>query len=387
MNYKGLIIVIILSTILILGKTISFCIDETAGEYSEACAANEDLSVCCNTSLQHLVHGLNKKHNVSITLLSNITINGVIHIKHFNKTMINGHYGAEITCQGKDDTGIYFEAVTDLIIRNLSIKGCHMLQNSSTSDPKDTQQKELIWCAVYIIDSTSLTFDHITIHHNEGTGMVIYDTGGEIKITNSTFEDNRVSPDVSEYSGGGGLNIQFTNCFIWENSNNNINCSKQIANSKYLIKDTVFRNNYNFELSTTVTSYFEYRHGFIQGLGRGGGLCFILLGRSRNNSVTITSCKFINNNASTWGGGLYISLRNHPSNNSFLVRHSEFQENKCIKEGGGGAKFALLTYQGKSSSNIISYENCSFTANSAKKNGGGVAIVTSRESEQDSIKG
>ena len=380
-------LVIFLSPLFSVGETISFCIDETAGGYSEVCADNEDLSVCCNTSLQHLVHGLNQKHNVSITLLSNITINGVIYVKNFTKMNIEGQHAAEISCQDDDDSGIYFEAVTDLTIRNLSIKGCHMLQNSSTSDPKDPQKKELIWCAVYIIDSTSLAFDHITIHHNKGTGMVIYDTGGEIKIMNSTFEDNRVSPDVSEYSGGGGLNIQFTNCFIWENSNNNINCSKQIENSKYLIKDSVFRNNYNFELSTTVISYFEYRHGFIQGLGRGGGLCFILLGRSRNNSVTITSCKFINNNASTWGGGLYISLRNHPSNNSLLVRHSEFRENKCIREGGGGAKFTLLTYQGNSSSNIISFENCSFTANSAKKNGGGVAIVTSRESKRDSIKG
>ena len=378
MTYKGLIIVIILSTILILGKTISFCIDEIAGEYSEACAANEGLSVCCNTSLQHLVHGLNQKHNVSITLLSNITIHGVIYVKNFNKMMINGHYGAEITCQGKDDTGIYFEAVTDLTIRNLSINGCHMLQNSSTYEVNDPQQRKHIMCIIYIINCCNLSIDYTAIHHNEGTGMVIYDTGGNVQITNSIFEANQV-PKSSNYSGGGGLNIQFTNnCF---------NDDKSCGSSMYLIKDCIFQNNYNFEVISNVTTYSEFKKGLIQGLGRGGGLCFILLGQSQNNNITITGCKFINNNATTWGGGLYISLRNFPVNNSLVVSHSEFRENKCIEEGGGGAKVALLTYNGRSSNNTIVFLNCTFSKNRAKKYGGGIIIVVSRESRIRDIAG
>ena len=239
---------------------------------SEVCAAKEDLSVCCNTSLQHLVHGLNQKHNVSITLLSNITINGVIYIKNFTKMMINGQYGAEITCQGKDDTGIYFEVVTDLTIRNLSINGCHMLQNSSTCDP---QQRKHIMCIIYIINCCHLSIDYTAIHHNEGTGMVIYDTGGNVQITNSIFEANQV-PNSSNYSGGGGMNIQFTNNCL----NDDKNCGSRIENSTYLIKDSIFQNNYNFEVISTVTTYSEYKKGLIQELGRGGGLCFILLGRS-----------------------------------------------------------------------------------------------------------
>ena len=235
MNYKGLIIVIILSTILVLGKTISFCIDETAGEYSEACEANEDLSVCCNTSLQHLVHGLNQKHNVSITLLSNITIHGVIYVKNFNKMILNGHYRAEITCQGNDDTGIYFEAVNDLTIRNLSINGCHMLQNSSTYEVNDSQQRKHIMCIIYIINCCHLSIDYTAIHHNEGTGMVIYDTGGNVQITNSIFEANQV-PKSSNYSGGGGLNIQFTNNCL----NDDKSCGSRVENSMYLIKDCIF---------------------------------------------------------------------------------------------------------------------------------------------------
>ena len=40
---------------------------------------------------------------------------------------------------------------------------------------------------------------------------------------------------------------------------------------------------------------------------------------------------------------------------------------------------ALLTYNGRSSNNAIEFQNCTFSKNYAKKYGGGINIVASRE--------
>lgn len=364
------VVIVSLLTINSITKVYSLCVDSNMESDSKECVRNQS-SVCCQ-SLSFLILSLSSMediYSIHIQILEKVEVDSIIRIKSFENLTIQG-YDKSIILQcdtTSGNTGIYFEKVIGLTLLDLAIKNCSMLQNSSTPGFSDSMTNQLTWCAVYIVDTTNLRLEGIAIGHSNGTGLIMYNTKGTVVIQNSTFENNKLSNDT-EYPGGGGVKIEFTYC------TNNETCRIQVANTTYLIQDSVFTGNYVFEIEQ-IDSYFN--NGSYKGFGRGGGVFFVMRGRTRGNNITITNCKFVDNYASSWGGGAYLSLRDNPSNNIILISNSDFINNECESAGGGGIQVSLLT-EGVLASNAITFKDCNFIANHAK-HGGGVSLVSTRE--------
>lgn len=349
--------VVILLSILTTGIC-TFCVNSREGiDHIDYLESNST----CSRSLPHLLQSLKSKSSVSIILETNIILEDVVYIENFNGLVITSHEESIISCNiSFSETGIYISSVTNFTLLDITIEKCGMLKESSTHNIENNEDRWMIWSSVYITNSTDIEIRNVTFTHNKGAGLIMLDTGGDVLIEKSTFESNKVMDKLCP--GGGGAYIEFTD---------------KIENSVYIINNSTFKNNNVSELKPKLGSL-VYTYDTHQGIGRGGGLCIILRGDSRNNTITISNSRFINNTATTWGGGLYLLLRDTPRDNSILVYNTDFFENTCLYEGGGGAKITLLTNK---YSNYISFHGCNFTSNRAEKNGGGIAYVARREND------
>ena len=382
-SHQASIVTAILLSVFTIGRPL--CIDELTGVNQRECIDHQD-GACCK-SLNFSITTMmieNRTNNVTLIIQGDVTISVPVRMINFSNLVLQGQNSPTLRCNvSEKDTGLYFERVKNLKIMNLNIQGCSMLTESTTSVPDDWNQLLKSLSAVYILNCQTASLIDVRVHHNRGRGVVMYDTGGEVVIHKSTFEGNGVPLD-SKHPGGGGLYIEFS-CRSFASIREHKNCTEEMANSRYVISETIFINNSVVELNPNETKFFNYDRGSFQGLGRGGGMCLILNGRTSSNSVVITNCNFTNNKATTWGGGLYIALRSNACSNNILLNNTHFIENQCTIEGGGGVYWSLLSYKGRSSSNVLLAVNCNFTGNLAKTNGGGFAIVSSRETEVSNI--
>ena len=166
-------------------------------------------------------------------------------------------------------------------------------------------------------------------------------------------------------------------------------------NSLYLFHKCTFQSNYATTVNNSSTTYIPNAYSFRnQQFGRGGGLSVFFKGKVLNNSVTIHSCKFIDNHA-VWGGGFHSDIVDHSKNNTLNIIHSVFNDNWCpsndgaqdglvsFKTGGGAIRIALLFFnmQATVEYNSIEIQNCNFTNNSAYY-GGAVSYKITKEPNQ-----
>ena len=60
--------------------------------------------------------------------------------------------------------------------------------------------------AVYIINSTNISFSESSFHKGVGRGLSLHDNVGHIEIMNSTFVETKISnEDKTILFGGGGI--------------------------------------------------------------------------------------------------------------------------------------------------------------------------------------
>ena len=370
-----------------LGTAKEVCIDELEGRDTSDCV-DQSNETCCS-SLVHVVSTLkarNLRSNNHIAVASNITISGIVRVINFTELLIESKEEKFfLECNSAvEESGLVFEIVQGLTLRNIGVSGCSMVSNTTTNVPSNITVLMRSMSAIFVVKSHSVLLENVTVAFNFGTGMVIYDTGGEVEILNSIFEGNEIS-STSTYPGGGGLYIEFS-CHSFFRKEGLMECTNQMEGSTYTITNSIFKNNCVFEHNPNLTRYFNYNRGSIQGLGRGGGLCIILNGNSSHNTIHITNCTFSDNQATTWGGGAYISPRRNLLNNTIIIRNTTFINNKCINGGGGGMKVSFLSYLDNTSSTQLQVLNCHFISNIAKTNGGGLSIISSKESEISKLK-
>ena len=302
--------------------------------------------------------------NTTISDLSGLTIVG------------NGITATAIQCSNVR-AGLLFTGMSNLTIANLTISHCGMLQNSTTYNGSSLVQYP---SAITIHNSANVTIQSVSFTFNNGIGLSIINTGGDVTIYGSTFDGNYVTDGV--HPGGGGLYIEFPFCFT-DNSasfNNDLN-----NNSHYTIDTCYFTNNmankmnplpsYNKKLSDTCTCA-------EQTFGHGGGMSVFFRGYSTSNTINITNTDFVNNTA-VWGGGLFIEFHHYASGNKVNIKgYSQFFNNSCIDydnpDGtvGGGVQIAYSPYDRlvPSSHNSVTFSHCNFTHNTAYW-GGGVSYV------------
>ena len=308
--------------------------------------------------------------NTTISDLSNVTIVG------------NGTTATAIQCNSTR-AGLFFRGMSNLTIANLTISNCSMLQNSTTCNGSSLVQYP---SAITIHNSINVTIHSVSFTLNNGIGLSVVNTGGNVTIYGGTFDGNYVT-DNDHYPGGGGLYIEFPFCFS-DNSplfNNHLN-----NNSHYIIDTCYFTNNKAKKMSPP-PSYNKTSHDTCicaeQTFGHGGGISVFFRGNSTNNIIDINNTDFVNNTA-VWGGGLFVEFHHYANGNKVTIEgYSHFFNNSCTDSDnpdttvGGGAQIAYAPYDNliSSSYNNVTFSHCNFANNTAYW-GGGVSyvIVTER---------
>jgi len=279
-----------------------------------------------------------------------------------------------------DDIGLTFIGVRDLVVERLNFIGCGT-KHTSTSQIK-TGELVFIYSALFIQNSTNIAINNIEVSNSNGVGLVMYDTNGNISITQSSFTNNsfHLINTGKHFTGGGGIYIEFTECTPGLTSCDSIE-NEHNSNSNYVIDSCEFRNNVAvYDLNGTDPDYLP--NGTSMSFSAGGGLSIWFFGQAKNNNVQITHSKFISNTANI-GGGLYVGYRQNTSNSSLVIAFCSFEYNSAeMYHGGGGVEVGYVIYQsGGNCINIsVKIESCLFAWNQALNGvGGGLDLYGSHE--------
>ena len=142
--------------------------------------------------------------------------------------------------------------------------------------------------------------------------------------------------------------------------------------------------NENNATSPDSTKYFNPITTAHQQFGHGGGLSFMMRGKTHNIKLVIKDCEFTKNHA-IWGGGLSIELYGQSSELHITLDNLSFYENylpldesaSTIGTGGGAVRIAALP-DAELLNTSITFTKCAFQNNVAIF-GGGVSIELFRE--------
>ena len=338
---------------------------------------------CCKTLSQLLKNG-NLRSSSEVRIISDtLTLNETLSIASLTDIALVGNTLSTITCLPHTGAGLVFANVSNLIIGKLKFFQCGTLQNGTSFDFHNKNTILTFQSTLYIVNVTNMNITNVSVRNTNGTGVAIFDTIGQVTISNSNFTDNRVQQSKPA-PGGGGLYIEFTYCT--PGTYNLCHPTTRARNTHYTLTHCIFSNNNATTPYPNETSLFRASKSYYDGFGRGGGLHFVVKGLAANNVIDIIECTFENNSA-IWGGGLYIVFQDSATYHNFCIQNCTFTENRAYLNGGGGAKIGyLLPRDTGTTDNNISFINCVFERNSAKQYGGGTVYFSSRGIHQNITK-
>ena len=227
----------------------------------------------------------------------------------------------------------------------------------------------------------NLSISDVEISSSPGLGANLYDVGGIVSFTNSTFADNKAASNDSleegselelipryVYSGGGVFVL------LNKHGDNTVNVTPSEHdsyehNNNYLFTDCHFLRN---EARWSNVSENTYLNTPELPFSRGGGLAVFFKGNASGCKVAISACKFIDNRAS-WGGGLQVLMEDITENNSVIMEGTTFLRNRADLSAGGARMGSIPLKHTQLSLNRFSISNCSFVQSEAVW-GGGVSI-------------
>ena len=348
----------------------------------------KDCVECLNSilpcqSLSFVAENLTRNNSVRIEIAGNLlNLRVPVMFNGYTYLTINGS-GSKLTVLycNESEAGIAFVNVHYLTIHSLTIENCGAKRNSTSINPLMPEITALLNVAVYILDCTDVTINHVNIQSSNGTGLSLYDTNGIVNITHCNFINNSVRNKGSQ-SGGGGLHIEFPLC-----TPGIINCTgqhKRNSNSNYTIQDCILSHNSASAPNDPHTFISPSR---VPRLRKGGGLYISIGSYAANNVIKVMNCTLENNMASFVAGGMLAEFVNFVQNNSIAVYETSFINNSCpqkAKSSGGGLVIGIMYYTesyetGKlPSNNSFLCTDCVFTNNSAYM-GGGTGIFATKD--------
>ena len=292
----------------------------------------------------------------------------------------------EVIIECKDYAGISFYQCDNIEVRSLSLVHCganriSASQNFAASEFTFIQFR----VALYILLSINVTIYNVHIEHSVGTGIVLYNAAGNVKVaySNITFSS------IMDEFGAGGLHIAFTYCIP-----NDTECSddaghtyvppKYTDKSVYSIHDNVIANNKASSASlSTIINLDDSKSSFME-FDRGGGLSIILKGKATSNTFIICNNN-ISSNQARHGGGFFFAFYDEPLNNFVSVvntniRKNSFRDDKKSRTfvqntngGGGGGQVVVYQIFGSQHKNTIEFIKCIFKGNRGIT-GGGISL-------------
>ena len=317
------------------------------------------------------------------------TLRELITFENINNLFIHGEdVTTTIHCQSvghgyEHSSGFAFKHSSDLHLSNLTILDCGGIHESTSKNVSSPNSETFLHfkSALYFENCTNVAISQIAVKNTPGIGLVFYNSRGMIRIHFSYFGNNSIPNSLEDgFPGGGGVYIEFTPCIPGSNSGKSI-CftdSEYNRGGHYEIQ----RCNFTLNRAYSARSYFK-RSGF-RTFGQGGGLLISLRGNASKNTFTIKNCLFTNNSA-LWGGGLHLYVANLSKENNITVSETRLEDNLAKDGGGGVAVYISSPYNRRASSlskNIIVFEKCNISINSANQGGGMIIFFSIAHAKQ-----
>ena len=266
------------------------------------------------------------------------------------------------------DAGFTFQNVLQVNIMNITFANCGSLRNSMSAN-LTINSTLLLSTALYFVYCKDVQIVNVTVQNSNSTGVVMYNTYGELLVEGSTFIGNGYKND--SLPSNGGFYIEFVHCNTHRADDNCIQQNNSYAN--YYLKSNNFFFNHAMKKIEGASFDIPNYHSFVHG----GGLSITFKGNASNNSILIDSCDFFGNSASQ-GGGLLVEFEDYSKNNMMIINNSHFSENWVIADAkhsyeasGGGVRVGFVIFEQKSVEyNSLLFENCVFTGNTALRGGG-----------------
>jgi len=187
-----------------------------------------------------------------------------------------------------------------------------MIFNSTSVNP-DSPNTTLISRATLLFEYChKLTLSFVTVENSSGVVIQIYNTI-DVKISHCNFFGNKIlSNETGNFSGGGGVYIEFSLC---QPGTNSISCktteTKFTTNATYTIEYSNFTQNLGSTTDPKRTAFIRAGNYVHIAFGRGGGLSIYLKGNASYNMFTILNCTFTENTALYGAGICLLNCRTH----------------------------------------------------------------------------
>ena len=335
--------------------------------------------VDCRT-LWYALQGLDNSTLISITYSHEFDRTPAMFLSSLDNVAIVGEMNPTIACV--DGAGISFVSSANIVIRGIEWIGCSVSHPTTGYYPQLNISFPNATSAFFFHLCLNVTISNCTFSSNRGSGVSLYDTGGEVLIVYSDFTDhyNNCSSlfthNCSQISRG--LSIEFTYCGRFEL------CPKQSdpylynSGTMYSIVMCTFRSNVN-------TYDGSYPSVTIHGanywpFGKGGGLALVVRGTARMNNFEIYNPIFLNNRAE-FGGSMLVEILDQASENVITIRGDVGSNSGSIgghAELGGAIYIAMFTDGDELNmgGNILNVSDFVFDNNSAYECGGAVIFFT-----------
>ena len=306
---------------------------------------------------------------------------------------------SEICCYNA--SGLSFISSNSVHLEHITFHGCSAIQNSTSKNFSDTDFSYVKFrVGLYFLFCNDVSFLFITVKNSTGTGLVLYNTGGENEFQQCSFEENQAQA-VGTWAGlgGGGVTVEFSYCIP-----GNASCAEGTSdvtntNSIYNFYRCRFESNVASDEGASFIPI--YPHGREHNaFGRGGGLSVHFKGNAFNNTIVIDNCN-IEGNSARLGGGVYLKFEDKSQDNVVEIVNSTIKWNSCncvdleyatettpkLSAAGGGVRIELVDYppdaelwpgyDANVTGNKIAFET-DFVASNSACWGGGVSFSSTR---------
>ena len=346
--------------------------DPDYGNDTSACLQGSSLP-CATFSyaLSHVVNCLQVLVNASsIKLATPVHIGGVQGVVLSPAEKV-GRERVLVSCVAVG-AGLYFEEVNDTELTGLDFRGCSVNHPSADLVPTQDQFYPNITSALFFERCVNITLDYCSFTSSRGSGVSIFNSGGNITVRNSSFVNNTLA--VNNCTGSGcynvsvGLNVKMTYCQLLTNCTSPQPVSVYNSYCHYTIDSCTFYHNNNSFVSEVLQTESILSYSVHRTLSHGGGMEIRLEGQATGNTFLLSNCNFTRNVA-IWGGGLEIGIGEDSSFNSVKVTSSNFSQNTGLV--GGGIRMGVFpptSYNGygyEERGNVFEISNSTFEHNAA----------------------